>query len=90
MMDLDDVLGDTIALYGDERVEDDTIQYGPLVLSTAPKARSLASPCVAHCSSLVRAGRQGNAPSPSECLFAPALTNTHLPPLRFYCTLRTK
>ncbi|KAI0346398.1 hypothetical protein BDW22DRAFT_1405258 [Trametopsis cervina] len=41
MMDLDDVLGDTVALYGDERVEDDTIRYGPLVLSTAPKANTL-------------------------------------------------
>ncbi|KAI0743199.1 hypothetical protein BC629DRAFT_1614739 [Irpex lacteus] len=36
-MDAEDVLGDTIGLFGDEVAEDDTIHYGPLALTTAPK-----------------------------------------------------
>ena len=34
---MEDVLEDTIGLFGDERVDDDTIFYGPLALTTAPK-----------------------------------------------------
>lgn len=36
-MDSEDVLGDSISLFGDTKVEDDRIVYGPLVLTTAPK-----------------------------------------------------
>ncbi|KAI0074632.1 hypothetical protein K474DRAFT_1647687 [Panus rudis PR-1116 ss-1] len=34
---MDDILNDTIHLFGDEVEEDETIRYGPLVLTTAPK-----------------------------------------------------
>ncbi len=40
-MDAEDVLGDTIGLFGDEVAEDDTIHYGPLALTTAPKVSLL-------------------------------------------------
>ena len=36
-MDVDDVLGDALGLFGDEVADDDTIHYGPLSLTTAPK-----------------------------------------------------
>ncbi|KAJ3556030.1 hypothetical protein NM688_g2250 [Phlebia brevispora] len=36
-MDVEDVLGDSIGLFGDEQQVDDQIVYGPLVLTTAPK-----------------------------------------------------
>ena len=34
---MEDVLEDSIALFGDERVDDESIHYGSLVLTTAPK-----------------------------------------------------
>lgn len=40
-MDLEDILGDTISLFGDEKVEDENITYGPLTLTTAPKVCGL-------------------------------------------------
>lgn len=36
-LDVEDVLGDSIGLFGDEERDDGTIQYGPLTLTTAPK-----------------------------------------------------
>ncbi|GJE96537.1 hypothetical protein PsYK624_127340 [Phanerochaete sordida] len=36
-LDVEDVLGDSIALFGDEPRDDGTIYYGPLALTTAPK-----------------------------------------------------
>ncbi|KAI0697048.1 hypothetical protein BC835DRAFT_805071 [Cytidiella melzeri] len=36
-MEIEDVLGDTIGLFDDEVAKDDTIHYGPLILTTAPK-----------------------------------------------------
>ena len=40
-LDVEDVLGDSINLFGDDQEKDDgTITYGPLVLTTAPKVRS--------------------------------------------------
>ena len=36
-MDTEDILNDTIGLFGDEVVEDESIHYGPLILTTAPK-----------------------------------------------------
>lgn len=33
----EEVLGDSINLFGDERQPDDRITYGPLILTTAPK-----------------------------------------------------
>ena len=36
-MDVEDVLADSIGLFGDVKEVDDTIRYGPLVLTTAPK-----------------------------------------------------
>ena len=36
---MDDILQDTIALFGGEPEDDGFIQYGPLVLKTAPKVR---------------------------------------------------
>ena len=38
-LDAEDVLGDSIGLFGDEQHDDGTITYGPLVLTTAPKVR---------------------------------------------------
>lgn len=37
--DIDDILKDTIALFGGESTEDDQICYGDLVLTVAPKVR---------------------------------------------------
>ena len=34
---VEDVLGDSIGLFGDEERDDGTIHYGPLTLTTAPK-----------------------------------------------------
>lgn len=34
---MDDILQDTIALFGEEPENNDTIQYGHLLLKTAPK-----------------------------------------------------
>ena len=39
-LDVEDVLGDSIALFGDEPRDDGTIYYGPLALTTAPKVRT--------------------------------------------------
>ena len=39
-MDAEDVLGDSIGLFGDERTDDDTVSYGPLTLTTAPKVKN--------------------------------------------------
>lgn len=36
-LDAEDVLGDSIGLFGDEEHDDGMIVYGPLVLTTAPK-----------------------------------------------------
>ena len=36
-LDVEDVLGDSIGLFGDEERDDGTIHYGPLTLTTAPK-----------------------------------------------------
>ncbi len=36
-MHSEDVLRDSINLFGDAELEDDRIVYGPLVLTTAPK-----------------------------------------------------
>lgn len=36
---MDDILQDTIALFGEEPEDDGFIRYGPLVLKTAPKVR---------------------------------------------------
>ncbi|KIP07265.1 hypothetical protein PHLGIDRAFT_105839, partial [Phlebiopsis gigantea 11061_1 CR5-6] len=36
-LDAEDVLGDSIGLFGDEKYDDGAICYGPLVLTTAPK-----------------------------------------------------
>ncbi|KAF7798460.1 hypothetical protein EIP86_009681 [Pleurotus ostreatoroseus] len=36
-MDTEDLLGDSINLFGDKQVDDDNIVYGPLILTTAPK-----------------------------------------------------
>ena len=62
---MEDVLEDTIGLYGDERVEDDSIHYGPLVLTTAPKVTSFSTvmpQCTEASSGLgTPSGRQGNA-----------------------------
>ena len=40
-MDTEDILNDTIGLFGDEVVEDESIHYGPLILTTAPKVMIL-------------------------------------------------
>lgn len=40
-MDTEDILNDTIGLFGDEVVEDESIHYGPLTLTTAPKVMIL-------------------------------------------------
>lgn len=39
VLDVEDVLGDSIGLFGDEGHDDGRIYYGPLVLTTAPKVR---------------------------------------------------
>ncbi|EKM57975.1 uncharacterized protein PHACADRAFT_206824 [Phanerochaete carnosa HHB-10118-sp] len=36
-LDVEDVLGDSIGLFGDEEHNDGTVYYGPLTLTTAPK-----------------------------------------------------
>ncbi|KAH9886070.1 hypothetical protein C8Q73DRAFT_659092 [Cubamyces lactineus] len=41
MADLDDFLSDSAALFGGAQEDDGTIQYGPLVLTPAPKANTL-------------------------------------------------
>ncbi|KAI0367685.1 hypothetical protein BV20DRAFT_1037583 [Pilatotrama ljubarskyi] len=41
MGDMDDFLSDSAALFGDVSPADDTIRYGPLVLTVAPKANTL-------------------------------------------------
>lgn len=38
---MDDILKDTIALFGEEPDDDESIQYGPLLLKTAPKVRQI-------------------------------------------------
>ena len=40
-MDVEDALHDSIGLFGDVAEADDTIRYGPLVLTTAPKVRAV-------------------------------------------------
>lgn len=36
---MDDILQDTVNLFGDSPADDGKIYYGPLVLTTAPKVR---------------------------------------------------
>ena len=38
-LNMDDILQDTIALFGEEPEDDGSIHYGPLLLKTAPKVR---------------------------------------------------
>ena len=39
----DDALDGTAALYGEDAIDDGTINYGPLVLTVAPKVRAESS-----------------------------------------------
>ncbi|KAI0642550.1 hypothetical protein C8Q79DRAFT_1002943 [Trametes meyenii] len=41
MDDVDDFLSDSAALFGEKPIDDDTIRYGPLALTVAPKANTL-------------------------------------------------
>ena len=61
---MEDILSDSIALFGDEIVEDESIRYGPLVLTTAPKVRLSYSSDRGTELSLSDAARQGNAHVP--------------------------
>lgn len=76
-LEAEDVLGDSIGLFGDEKEDDGTITYGPLVLTPAPKVRHPLVEPVGRAESIsVDLGRQGNASRACCLALSPTLTCT--------------